>query len=82
MNRKIIISESWNFHLSDGNSILINKNERKYKDYTIAIVLSNYILRTRIIYIRKRDKYGNLNIFDYDIVNNKIGQFIAIGYYD
>ncbi len=70
MEIKIIVAEPWNFSSSDGDNILFAKVVNESEDDKIVLIRSKFSNSPRYLLLKKRDVYGNYNIYGIDNITN------------
>ncbi len=79
MEIRIIVAEPWDFTSSDGDNLLRVKIIEKREANFIAIALSTYSIVSKYLILKKRDEYGNYNIYSTDDVDCEEVKFSMIG---
>ena len=59
----IAVAEPWDFTSSDGDNLIHARIIEKCEEYIIAYSLSKYSNATKYLLLKKRDTYGNYNIY-------------------
>lgn len=70
MEIKIIVAEPWNFSSSDGENILCARVIMESEDEKIVLVCSQFSNAPKYLLLKKRDVYGNYNIYGMNNITN------------
>lgn len=66
----IAVAEPWDFTSSDGDNHIHARVIEKCEEYIIAYSLSRYFNETKYLLLKKRDIYGNYNIYGIESIIN------------